>query len=64
LYSLAGPDGGVQICGLDAANYEGINPSMTEHGRRLLENFGAAILVPRRPLTDGEYIATVTTQKP
>lgn len=62
-YSLAGPNGAVKVCGFDAASYEGTNPSMTEYGRHLLENFGAAVIVPGQPLADGEYSAIVTTAK-
>jgi hypothetical protein len=62
-YSLAGPNGAIKVCGFDAASYEGTNPSMTEYGRHELEIFGAAVIVLRQPLADGEYSATVTTAK-
>ena len=62
-YSLIGPNGAVKACGFDATTYEGTNTLMTEHGRHTLEFFGAAVIVPRQPLAEGEYDVTVTTAK-
>jgi hypothetical protein len=48
----------VQACGFDAMTYPG------EHGRGVLTNFGAVVVVPRHPLKPGNaYHVTISTNR-
>ena len=61
-YSIRNADDGalIEACTLDANNY--VNPEIAAQNaaRAVLREFGALIIVPRRPLKQGRYTVTVT----
>lgn len=60
-YSVQGPSGAVETCGFDWITYRNPDPSTQEHAREVLRAFGAIVLLPRRPLANGVYKASVGT---
>ncbi len=50
----------VEACGFDATNYANPNGLFQRTGRRIMQSFGAVIIMPREPLTPGHtYAVTV-----
>jgi hypothetical protein len=60
-YSLRGPAGAVETCGFDWTSYQSPEPQTQEHARKLLQAFGAIILIPRRALANGHYTVAIST---
>jgi hypothetical protein len=61
-YSVTGPNGEVEACGIDPFNYQSHDPGEAQHAQRSLELYGALIIVPRHPLVDGQYAVSITTE--
>jgi hypothetical protein len=61
-YSIRNADSGalIQACALDANNYVNPDAAAQSAARAVLKDFGAVIIVPRRPLAKGRYTVTVT----
>lgn len=60
-YSVEGPAGAVETCGFDWLTYRNPDPSTQEQARKVLQMFGAIVLIPRRPLAGGGYRVSVAT---
>jgi len=50
----------IEACGFDANSYINPDPVAEKRVRETLNNFGAAVLVPRAPLTPGTYDVAMT----
>ena len=50
----------IEACGFDANSYINPDPVAERRVRDTLNNFGAAVLIPRAPLTPGTYDVTMT----
>jgi hypothetical protein len=50
----------IEACGFDANSYINPDPVAEKRVRDTLNNFGAAVLIPRAPLTPGTYDVTMT----
>jgi hypothetical protein len=61
-YSLSGAGGAVEACGFDPFTYHSPDPGEVQHVQKQLGSFGALVIVPRRPLADGQYTVSVTTE--
>jgi hypothetical protein len=65
-YSLneAGATGGwIDACAFDASTYVNPDPAAQGTARAILSQFGAIVIVPRRPLPPGRYVVTLTAGK-
>jgi len=61
-FSLSGAGGAVEACGFDPFTYHPPDPGEVQHAQKQLGMFGAIVIVPRRPLADGPYTVSVTTE--
>jgi hypothetical protein len=61
-FSLSGAGGAVEACGFDPFTYHSPDPGEVQHVQKQLGMFGAIVIVPRRPLADGPYTVSVTTE--
>jgi hypothetical protein len=50
----------VEACGFDSGDYVNPDPGAQERARHILVNLGAVVIVPRDPLTPGDYKVTLT----
>jgi hypothetical protein len=50
----------IEACAFDANSYVNPDPAAQTAARAILTDFGAIVIVPRRPLSAGRYVVTLT----
>jgi len=61
-YSVKKADNGaaIEACAFDANTYLNPDPAAQSTARAILSQFGAVVIVPRRPLSAGRYVVALT----
>ena len=59
-YQITRDGHGVEACGVDADTYQNPVSAEQERGRSILHELGAAMIIPRYPLSPGRYSVTAT----
>ena len=59
-YQITHDGHGVESCGIDATTYQNPVNAEQERGRSILHEFGAAMIIPRNPLSPGHYAVSAT----
>ncbi|MBV8451640.1 MAG: hypothetical protein JOZ29_05130, partial [Deltaproteobacteria bacterium] len=50
----------IEACAFDADTYINSDPAAQSAARTILSDFGAVVIVPRRPLSPGRYVVALT----